>query len=40
VRNPTAMNPKSQMAANPGYDDATMLALMAYFRTFVPTEKP
>jgi mono/diheme cytochrome c family protein len=40
VRNPTAMNPKSQMASNPGYDDATMRALVAYFRTFVPAGKP
>ena len=40
VRNPTAMNPKSEMAANPGYDDATMRALVAYFRTFVPAGKP
>ncbi len=40
VRSPAGLNPKSQMAANPGYDDATMRALVAYFQTFVPAQKP
>ena len=34
VRDPKAKNPKTQMAASPEYDDATMRALIAYFRTF------
>ncbi len=38
VRDPRAKNPKTQMAGSPTYDDATMQALIAYFRTFVPTE--
>lgn len=38
VRDPKAKNPKTQMAASPEYDDATMRALIAYFRTFTPTE--
>lgn len=40
VRNPVALNPQSQMAASPEYDDATMRLLIAYFRTFAPAEKP
>jgi mono/diheme cytochrome c family protein len=44
VRNPQAKNPQSQMAGSPGYDDATIGALIAYFRTFTsaayPAEKP
>jgi hypothetical protein len=32
VRQPKARNPESQMPANPEYDDATMHALIAYFR--------
>jgi len=40
VRNPVALNPQSQMAASPEYDDATMHMLIAYFKTFVPAEKP
>ena len=36
VRDPKAKNPKTQMAASPAYDDATMRALIAYFRTFAP----
>jgi mono/diheme cytochrome c family protein len=36
VRDPKAKNPKSGMAASPDYDDATMRALIAYFRTFAP----
>lgn len=38
VRDPKAENPKTQMAASPEYDDATMSALIAYFRTYAPTE--
>jgi mono/diheme cytochrome c family protein len=34
VRNPQAVNPASRMAASPGYDDATIAALRAYFSTF------
>jgi len=36
VRDPKAKNPKTQMAASRDYDDATMRALIAYFRTFAP----
>ena len=36
VRDPKSKNPKTQMAASPEYDDATMRALVAYFRTFAP----
>jgi mono/diheme cytochrome c family protein len=34
VRNPKAKNPHAQMPGNPYYDDATLKALVAYFRTF------
>jgi cytochrome c553 len=34
VRNPQALNPRSRMAASPGYDDQTIAALEAYFSTF------
>jgi len=34
VRDPKTKNPSSQMPGNPGYDDSTMRALIAYFRTF------
>src|SRR6201987_221624 len=40
VRNPQAQNPHAHMTPNPGYDDATLQALIAYFRTFAPQEKP
>ena len=40
VRNPQANNPNTQMAASPQYDDATMKALIDYFKTFVVAEKP
>jgi len=36
VRDPKSKNPKTQMAASPNYDDATMRALIAYFKTFAP----
>lgn len=39
VRNPQAVNAKSQMAASLQYDEATMQALIAYFRTFLPESK-
>jgi mono/diheme cytochrome c family protein len=34
IRNPQSQNSHAQMPANPGYDDATLQALTAYFRTF------
>jgi cytochrome c1 len=40
VRNPQARNPHAQMPGNPAYDNATIQALLAYFRTFSPQEKP
>jgi mono/diheme cytochrome c family protein len=40
VRNPQAANPRAQMPANPGYDDATIRALTTYFQTFAEQEKP
>lgn len=40
VRNPQSKNPHAQMPGNPGYDDATLLALTAYFRTFTSRENP
>lgn len=39
VRNPQAKNAKAQMPGNPGYDDATIHALTAYFQTFSSQEK-
>ena len=39
VRNPQAVNAKSQMAPSPQYDDATMQALVEYFKTFLPESK-
>jgi cytochrome c1 len=39
VRNPQSKNPHAQMPGNPRYDDATLQALTAYFRTFT-SEKP
>jgi mono/diheme cytochrome c family protein len=42
VRNPQSRNPRAQMPGNPGYDDATLRALIDYFRTFSAStqEKP
>jgi mono/diheme cytochrome c family protein len=40
VRNPQAKNPRAQMPGNPTYNDATVRALLAYFQTFSPQEKP
>jgi mono/diheme cytochrome c family protein len=34
VRDPKSMVKTAEMPGNPGYDDATMQALIAYFRTF------
>jgi mono/diheme cytochrome c family protein len=34
VHNPQAKNPQAQMPANPEYDHATMMALLAYFQSF------
>jgi cytochrome c2 len=34
IRNPTSVNPGAQMPAHSGYDDATLDALTAYFKTF------
>jgi mono/diheme cytochrome c family protein len=38
VHAPLSKNPKAQMPANPQYDDATLHALAAYFRTFSETK--
>jgi mono/diheme cytochrome c family protein len=40
VRNPQSQNPHAQMPGNPRYDDATLQALTAYFRTFTIRENP
>jgi mono/diheme cytochrome c family protein len=40
IRNPQSENPRAEMPGNPKYDDATVQALIAYFRTFQPAEKP
>jgi len=40
VRNPQIKNPHAQMPGTPGYDDATIGALAAYFQTFIPKGKP
>jgi mono/diheme cytochrome c family protein len=40
VRNPQSQNSQAQMYPNPTYDDATLQALTAYFRTFSSQEKP
>jgi mono/diheme cytochrome c family protein len=40
VRNPKAKNPRAEMPGNPNYDDATLNALVAYFRTFSTHPKP
>lgn len=36
VRDPQARNPHAQMTGNPGYDDKTIGALIAYFQSFSP----
>jgi mono/diheme cytochrome c family protein len=40
IRAPLAKNPHAQMPGNPQYDDATLAALAAYFRTFSEPAKP
>lgn len=40
VRDPQASNTNTQMAASPRYDDATMKALIAYFKSFAKRGKP
>jgi mono/diheme cytochrome c family protein len=40
IRDPLAKNPSAQMPGNPQYDDATLAALAAYFRTFSEAPKP
>jgi len=40
VRDPKSKNPHAQMPGNPNYDDATIHALISYFRTFVAEGKP
>jgi mono/diheme cytochrome c family protein len=37
IRNPQSQNPHAQMPANSSYDDVTLRALTAYFRTFSST---
>jgi mono/diheme cytochrome c family protein len=39
VRDPKAKNPRAQMPGSPNYDDATLKALVAYFRTFSADDK-
>jgi mono/diheme cytochrome c family protein len=40
VRNPKTVVKAAEMPGNPGYDDATVEALIAYFRTFLAKGKP
>ena len=40
IRNPRSENPHAEMPPSPEYDDATLRALTAYFRSFQSTEKP
>jgi mono/diheme cytochrome c family protein len=40
VRDPKAKNARAEMPGNPSYDDATINALISYFRTFLMQEKP
>lgn len=39
IRNPAAVNPKATMPAHTSYDDATLDALTAYFKTFAKPER-
>jgi hypothetical protein len=39
VRNPQSKNPTAQMPGNPGYDDATIQALISHFCTFLVKQK-
>jgi mono/diheme cytochrome c family protein len=38
IRNPVSVNPRATMPAHRDYDDATLDALTAYFKTFDPAE--
>src|SRR5580700_1994928 len=40
VRNPRSVAQSAEMPGNPSYDDATVEALIAYFRTFLVKGKP
>lgn len=40
IRAPLAKNSRAQMPGNPQYDDATLAALTAYFRTFSEQARP
>jgi mono/diheme cytochrome c family protein len=40
VRDPKSKNARAQMPGNPNYDDATIRALISYFRTFGSEGKP
>jgi mono/diheme cytochrome c family protein len=40
VRDPKSKNPRAQMPGNPDYDDATIRALISYFRSFGSEGKP
>jgi len=40
IHAPLTKNPSAQMPGNPQYDDATLAALTAYFRTFSAAAKP
>jgi mono/diheme cytochrome c family protein len=40
VHDPKSKNPHSQMPGFPNYDQATLFALISYFRTFAIQEKP
>jgi len=40
VRNPKSVAQSAEMPGNPKYDEATMQALISYFRTFSAKEKP
>jgi mono/diheme cytochrome c family protein len=39
IHNPNEKNPNAQMPSFPEYDDATLRALIAYFRTFTATTR-
>jgi len=40
IRNPQSENAQAQMPGNPGYDNQTIEALIAYFRTFSASTSP
>ena len=40
VRDPRSVTPSAEMPGNPSYDDATVEALLAYFRSFLVKGKP